>query len=96
MKDVKNFLENKYDEYKSSATSKQYIDRNYTVNILSNDELCECIENAPDWELCEIYGLLEELADRAETEINYESDHWESDIDKAIEKLRQSNKEMKP
>lgn len=91
MKDVKDFLESKYDEYRASATSKQYIDRKYTVNILSDDELCDCIEDAPDWEVCEIYGLLDELADRAEIELDYESDHWEIDIDKAIEKLRQAN-----
>ena len=91
MKDVKDFLEHKYDEYSASATSKQYIDRKYTVNNLSDNELCECIEDAPDWEICEIYGLLDELAYRADMTLDYDGDAWESDIDKAIEKLRHSN-----
>lgn len=91
MKDVKDFLESKYSEYVASAASKQYIDRMYTANILSDDELCECIEDAPDWEFCEIYGLLDELADRAEIDFDYKSDHWESDIDKAIEVLSKAN-----
>lgn len=91
MKDVKDFLESKYDEYRASAKSKQYIDRMYTATILSDDELCECIEDAPDWEVCEIYGLLDELAERAEIDFDYKSDHWESDIDKAIEVLRKAN-----
>jgi hypothetical protein len=91
MKDVKEFLESKYSEYVASATSKQYIDRMYTATILSDDELCECIEDAPDWEVCEIYGLLDELAERAEIDFDYKSDHWESDIDKAIEVLSKAN-----
>lgn len=92
MKDVKEFLENKYNEYRVSATSKQYIDRKYTVNVLDDTELCDCIEDAPDWEICEIYGLLDELADRADVEFDYDGDTWESDIDKAIEKLRSTEK----
>lgn len=88
MKDVMDFLERKYTEYIASATSKQYIDRMYTATSLSDDELCECIEAAPDWEFCEMYGLLDELAERAEIDLDYKSDHWESDIDKGIEKLR--------
>lgn len=91
MKDVKDFLESKYSEYVASATSKQYIDRMYTATILSDDELCECIEDAPDWEDCEIYGLLDELAERAGIDFDYKSDHWESDIDKAFEVLRKAN-----
>lgn len=88
MKDVKDFLERKYTEYIASATSKQYIDRMYTAMNLTDDTLCECIEDAPDWELCEMYGLLDELVERAEINLDYKSDYWESDIDKAIEKLR--------
>lgn len=92
MKDVKEFLESKYDEYRASATSKQYIDRKYTVNALDDTELCDCIEDAPDWEVCEMYGLLDELADRADVDFDYDGDTWESDIDKAIEKLRSTEK----
>ena len=88
MKDVKDFLESKYSEYVATAHTKHYIDRMYTAMILSDDELCECIEDSPDWEFCEMYGLLDELVERAEIDLNYSSDHWESDIDKAIEKLR--------
>jgi len=90
MKDVREFLENKYSEYVASATSKQYIDRKYTVNILSDDELCECIEDAPDWEVCEIYGLLDELADRANVTFDYSSDSWENDVFEAIEALKKA------
>ena len=95
MKDVKEFLENKYSEYESSATSNQYIDRKYTARNgdLSDDELCECIEDAPDWEICEIYGLLDELADRAGLIDEWEaadSETFESVVDKAIELLRKA------
>lgn len=69
MKDVKDFLERKYNDYIASANAKHYIDRKYTVNILTDDELCECIENSPDWEFCEMYGLLDELSIR--TNINF-------------------------
>lgn len=95
MKDVKEFLENKYSEYVASATSKQYIDRKYTASNcnLSDDELCECIEDATDWEVCEIYGLLEEVCERArlinEWEAAY-SENFESVVDKAIEILRKA------
>lgn len=62
-----------------------------TTYYLYDDVLCDLIDAASDWEFCEIHGLLDELEDRAEIELDYESDHWESDIDKAIEKLRQAN-----
>ena len=55
---------------------------------LDDDVLCDLIDAAPDWEFCEIYGLLDELADRADVDFDYDGDTWESDIDKAIEKLR--------
>ena len=71
---------------------KEFLESKYTVNALDNAELCECIEDAPDWEVCEMYGLLDELADRADMDFDYDSDHWESDIDKAIEKLRSTEK----
>ena len=58
---------------------------------LYDDVLCDLIDTASDWEFCEIHGLLDELADRADMTFNYDGDAWESDIDKAIEKLRQAN-----
>ena len=67
-----------------------YFSSNATY-YLDDDVLCDLIDTASNWEFCEIHGLLDELADRAEIEFDYESDHWESDIDKAIEKIRYSN-----
>lgn len=61
-----------------------------TTYYLDDDVLCDLIDTATDWEFCEIHGLLDELADRAEIDFDYKSDHWETDIDKAIEKLRHS------
>lgn len=93
MKDVKEFLENKYSKYAASATSKQYIYPKYTVNNLSDDELCECIEDAPDWEICEIYGLLEEACERAGLSDEWESavaETFEPVVDKAIEILKKA------
>ena len=90
MNDVKGFLENKYSEYIVSANTAQYIERRYVVNNLNNAELCECIEDAPDWEICEIYGLLDELADRADTTFDYNSDSWESDVLEAIKLLKRN------
>ena len=90
MKDVREFLENKYSEYAASAASKQYIDLKYTAISLSDDELCECIEDAPGWEVCEIHGLLDELADRANVTFDYSSDSWENDVFEAIEALKKA------
>lgn len=90
MKDVKEFLASKYYEVAATAPSKQYIDPEFTAIYLSDDELCECIEDAPDWEICEIYGLLDELADRADTTFDYNSDSWESDVLEAIKLLKRN------
>ena len=93
MNDVKGFLENKYSEYIVSANTAQYIERRYVVNNLNNAELCECIEDAPDWEICEIYGLLAEACKRAGLSDEWEAavaETFEPVVDKAIEILKRN------
>ena len=91
MKDVKEFLASKYYEVAATALSKQYIDPEFTAIYLSDDELCECIEDAPDWEICEIYGLLAEVCKRAGLSDEWEAavaETFEPVVDKAIEILK--------
>lgn len=62
------------------------------TDYLDDDVLCDLIDTASDWEFCEVHGLLDELSDRADVKFDYDGDTWESDIDKAIEKLRSMEK----
>lgn len=65
---------------------KEFLE-NKSVNMLDDSELCECIDYAPDWEFCEMYGLLDEISKRSNTDFIVNDEFNDSLVYDAMEKL---------
>lgn len=62
-------------------TIQDILTHDIRIGLIEDTELCELIDNAPDWEFCWIHGLLEELTYR--TGIDF-VDHNSGEFDDAL------------